>query len=131
MSLLAAAVLSYVFLAMSSWTIFPYLSDFLQDGGGLGPLSLPTLSDNVLIEALIGSAVLTIISLTVLMAERQRSFPGWLPFVLSFPVAWVLILPSALEHGSSWPAWLAFGAMLAGVFCFHWRAFTWARTIWD
>lgn len=131
MSLFAAAMISFVFLSTASWTMFPFLTEFLNDGGGLGPLSLPTLAGSVLIEALVGTAVLTIISLTILLAERQRSFPGWLPFVASFPVAWALTLPSALEHGGSLLAWLAFGAMIAGIFCLHWRVFTWARTIWD
>jgi hypothetical protein len=131
MSLLAAALISFVFLATANWTMFPFLSEFLNAGGGMGPLSLPTLSDNVLLEALVGTAFLTIISLTILLAERHRRFPGWLPFVASFPVAWGLTLPSALEHGGSLLAWLAFGAMVAGIFCLHWRVFTWARSIWD
>ena len=117
MSLLAAAVISFVFLSTSSWTLFPFLMEFLNEGGGLGPLSLPTLSDSVLIEALVGTAILTIVSLTILMAERHHKFPSWLPFVASFPVAWALTLPSALEHGGALPMWVAFGAMLAGTFC--------------
>ena len=131
MALFAAALISFVFLATASWTIFPFLSAFLNDGGGLGPLSLPTISDNVLVEALVGTAVLTIISLSILLTERHRTVPGWLPFVASFPVAWGLTLPSALEHGGSLLAWLAFGAMIAGIFCLHWRVFTWARTMWE
>ena len=131
MALLAAALISFVFLATSTWTMFPLLTEYLDDGGGMGPLLLPTLSDSVLLEALVGTAVLTIISLTILLAERHRRFPGWLPFVASFPVAWGLTLPSALEHGGSLLVWLAFGAMVAGIFCLHWLAFTWARTIWD
>jgi hypothetical protein len=131
MSLLAAAPISFVFLATANWTMFPCLADFLNVGGGMGPLSLPTLSDSVLLEALVGTAVPTIISLTIVLAERHRRFPGWLPFVASLPVAWVLTLPSALEHGGSLLVRLAFGAMVAGIFCLHWRVFTWARTIWD
>ena len=90
----------------------------------MGPLVLPTLSDSVLLEALVGTAILTIISLTILLAERHRKFPGWLPFVASFPVAWGLTLPSALEHGGSLLVWLGFGAMVAGTFCLRWRVFT-------
>jgi hypothetical protein len=131
MSLFAAGLISFVFLATASWSMFPFLMDFVIVGGGLGPLSLPVLSDSVLLEALVGTAVLTIISLTILQAERHRRFPGWLPFIASFPVAWGLTLPSALEHGGTLLVWLAFGAMVAGIFCLHWGAFTWARTIWD
>jgi len=131
MSLVASALISFVFLATAGWSMFPFLAAFLEPGGGLGPLSLPTLSGSMLLEALVGTAVLTIISLTIVLAERQRRFPGWLPFVASFPVAWGLSLPSALEHGGSLLVWLAFGAMVAGIFCLHWRVFTWARTIWD
>jgi hypothetical protein len=131
MSLLAAALISFAFLATASWSRFPFLMDFVIVGGGLGPLLLPVLSDSVLLEALVGTAFLTIITLTILLAERQRRFPDWLPFVASFPVAWGLTLPSALELGGTLLAWLVFGAMVAGVFCLHWRVFTWARVIWD
>ena len=111
--------------------MFPFLTEYLDDEGGMGPLLLPTLSNSVLLEALVGTVILTIISLTILLAERQRRFPGRLPFVASFPAAWGPTLPSALEHGSSLLVWLAFGAMVAGNFCLHWRVFTRARTIWD
>jgi len=131
MSLVAAALFSFLFLATANWSMFPFLIAFVNVGGELGPLSLPVLSDSVLLEALVGTAVLTIISLTILLAERHRRFPGWLPFVASFPVAWGLTLPSALELGGSMMVWLVFGAMVAGVFCLHWRVFSWARTIWD
>ena len=100
MSLLATALISFVFLATATWTMFPFLAEFL-----------------VLLEALVGTAVLTIISLTILLAERHCRFPGWLPFVASFPVAWGLTLPSALEQGGSLLVWLAFGAMVAGISC--------------
>lgn len=55
------------------------------------------------------------------LASLRRVVPG----------RWGLTLPSALEHGGSLLVWLAFGAMVAGIFCLHWRVFTWARTIWD
>ena len=42
MSLFAAALISFVFLATASWTMFPFLTEFLDMGGGLGPLLLPT-----------------------------------------------------------------------------------------
>ena len=112
MSLFAAALISFMFLTTASWTMFPILTEFLNNGGGLGPLALPTSPDTCLGEALIGTALPTIISLTILLAERRNfRFPGWLPFVVSFPVAWCLTLPSALELGGSLLAWLAFGAM--------------------
>jgi hypothetical protein len=131
MSLGAAALLSFVFLNVAFWRMFPLLSEFLTDEGGLGPLLLPTVSDSLLVEALVGTAVLTIISLTILLVERHLKFSGWIPFVASFPVTWALTLPSALEHGGSLKLWLAFGAMIAGIFCLHWGAFSWARSIWD
>ena len=117
--------ISFFFLSTASWTMFPVLTQFLDMEDGLGPLMLPTFG-SVLVEALIGTAVLTIISLTIVLVERHRKVPGWLPFVASFPVAWGLALPSALELGGSLLAWLAFGAMVAGIFCLHWRVFTWA-----
>ena len=77
------------------------------------------------------TAVLTIISLTIFLAERHFRFPVWLPYAASFPVAWALTLPSALELGGALSMWLVFGTVVAGVFCLHWQVFTWARTIWD
>ncbi len=131
MALFAAALVSFIALSLSSGPIVAYLSDYLGDAAGLGPLALPTLSGSVLVEALIATILLTIISLTIILAERHHSFPEWLPFVASFPVAWCLTLPSALELGGSLRAWLVFGAMAAGVFCVHWRMVTWGRTIWN
>jgi hypothetical protein len=130
-SLLVAAIISFVFLALAPFLVFLLLLEFVSDGGEIGPLSLPIYTHNNFLEALVGTLILTVISLALLMIQRARSFPGWLPFALSFPFAWALILPSALELGGSWLAWLAFGAMVAGVFCLHWQAFNWARTIWD
>ena len=77
MSLFAAALFSFVFLNTAFWTMFPFLSEFLTDEGGLGPLLLPTISDSLMVEALVGTAVLTIISLTILLAERHLKF-SWL-----------------------------------------------------
>ena len=131
MSLLAAALISFLILTFSGTSMVAYLVDLLDPGGGLGPLGLPTLSGSVVVEALIACALLTIISVTIILAERHYDFPGWLPFALAFPVAWCLTLPSALELGGSWRAWLAFGTLTACIFCIHWRAVTWARTIWD
>ena len=131
MALIAAAIVSFIALSMSSGPIAIFFSDYLGDGGGLGPLALPTLSDSVLVEALIATVLLTIISLTIILAERHFVFPEWLPYVASFPVAWCLTLPSALELGGSLQAWLVFGAMAAGAFCVHWRVVTWGRTIWN
>jgi hypothetical protein len=126
-SLSAAALISFVCLATSSWTIYPAISEFLDEGGGLGPFALPTVSGSVLVEALIGTAVLTIISLTILLAQRHHRIADWIPFVASFPAAWALTLPSALEHGGSLPMWFIFGAMVAGIFCVHWGMITWLR----
>jgi hypothetical protein len=130
-SLVVAAVISFVFLVVAPTFFVPQLLNLLTDGDDLGPLSLPIMAHNVLLEALVGSALLTLISLVIVMAERWRPFPWWLPFALSIPVTGALILPSALEHGGPLVAWLAFCTMIAGIFCIHWRAFTWARTIWD
>lgn len=51
--------------------------------------------------------------------------------MFAFPVAAVLIAPSALEIGGAWQGWLAFIVMAAGSFCLHWWAFTRTRSIWD
>jgi hypothetical protein len=74
---------------------------------------------------------LSIINVAIHMAQRFRPFPDWLPFCVSLPIAFVLIVPSALELGGSLQAWLAAGLIVAAIFCFQWRLFTWAREIWD
>jgi hypothetical protein len=130
-SLLAAGLFSFTFLATASWTVYPVLALFLSDNGGLGPLLLPTISDSVLVEALIGAAALTIISATIALAERHRRIPEWVPYVASFPVAWGLILPSALEYGGTLPVWFIFASAAAAIFCIHWRIFTWSQSICD
>ncbi len=130
LALIATGLITFVVLATSSWTIFPILAEYLDAGGGLGPLLLPTMFDSVLAEALAGTAFLLIISVMILMVEQRREFPPWVPYCASFPVAWLLTLPSALEYGGPLSMWIAFGAMVAAVFCMHWQAFTWARTIW-
>jgi hypothetical protein len=129
-SLLAAAVISFFFLVFTLSAIFPLLFEFI-DGGAIGPLSLPIYTFDRHIEALIGSMVFTVIGAALVMIERVRPFPRWVPLAVSFPVAWALILPSGLEHGGSWLSWLIFGAIAAGAFCVHWQALNWARTIWD
>jgi hypothetical protein len=130
-SLLVAAVISFVLLVLLPTIFLGPLLYLLPESDSLGPMSLPIVSHNVFLEALVGSGLLTIISLIIVMAERWRRVPRWLPFALSLPVATALILPSALEHGGPFLAWLAFCVLVAAVFCVHWRAFTWARTIWD
>ncbi len=132
LSLFVTALVSILVLSMGTLPMFSFLADLLNVGGGLGPLALPTFFlGSALLEALFATAVLTIISLTIFLAERHFKFPVWLPYAASFPVAWALTMPSALELGGSLQMWLVFGAVVAGVFCLHWRVFTWAQTIWD
>jgi hypothetical protein len=130
--LLVSAAISFVFLAVAPWVVLPILSQCANIEGDTGPLAaLPVFMHNPLLEALVGAAVLTIIGLAIHMAQRHSGFSNWLPLVLSVPVALVLILPSALEHGGPLQAWLIFAAMVGGVFCLHWLAFTWGRAISD
>jgi hypothetical protein len=130
-ALLVAAAISFVFLVVMPLLAVPALVHLLPDGDALGPLSLPIVAHNIFLEALVGSALLTIISLMIVMAQQWRSFPWWLPFALALPVAAALIMPSALEHGGPIVAWLGCCALAAAAFCIHWRAFIWASTIWD
>jgi hypothetical protein len=130
-SLFVAGAVSFVFLVLGPLFTAPFLFGLMDDGESGGPLLLPIYTHNPLLEALVGTLVLTILSLVVASAHRLRPFPRWLPLALSFPVAWALVLPSMLEHGGWWVAWLAFGSILAGAFCLHWAAFQWAREAWD
>ena len=57
-------------------------------------MSLPIFTHNVLIESLVASSFLTVISLVILMAERSWSIPDWLPYWGSLPIAWGCSLPS-------------------------------------
>lgn len=130
-SLAVAAVVSFVFLAMAPFVVAPFLFGLMAEGESSGPLLLPIFAHHPLLEAMVGTTVLTILSLVLMAVQQSRPFPRWLPFALSFPAAWALVLPSMLEHGGWWLAWLAFGAILAGAFCLHWQAFLWAREAWD
>jgi hypothetical protein len=132
---LVAGVISFVLLIMLrsfANALFLMLQP-MSDEGGMGPLALtiPVFSPSVLIDCLLGAIVLSVVSLGVLMVHERRTFPTWLPYVLAWPIAWLLILPSKLEHGGSWLAWLVLGALAAGLFCIHWRSLIWAQTIWD
>jgi hypothetical protein len=130
-SIFVAAAVSFVFLVSAPFLLAPVFLAFMTEGESSGPLVLPIFTHNPLLEALVGTAVLTIISLTLVSLERIKRVPNRLPFVLSFPVAWALVLPSMLEHGGWWVAWLLFSSLLAGAFCLHWWAFQQARDAWD
>jgi hypothetical protein len=129
-SLFAAGVISFCFLVFAFFAIVPLFLELL-DGDAIGPLILPIYMFNRYVEALIGSMIFTVIGAALVMLERARPFPRWVPLASSFPVAWILILPSRLEFGGSWLSWLIFGAIGAGTFCVHWYALNWARGIWD
>jgi hypothetical protein len=126
-----AAAVSFVFLVSAPFLLAPVFLAFMTEGESSGPLVLPIFTHNPMLEALVGTVVLTIISLTLVLLERIIRFPARLPFALSFPVAWALILPSMLEHGGWWVAWLVFASLFAGAFCLHWWAFQRAREAWD
>jgi hypothetical protein len=129
-SMLAAAVISFFFLVFAFFAVVPLFFELI-DGDAIGPLILPIYIFNHYVEALIGSMIFTVIGAALVMLERARPFPRWLPQAISFPVAWALVLPSRLEFGGSWFSWLIFGAIAAGAFCVHWHALNWARGIWD
>lgn len=133
-SVLVAGFITFVILAMSPFLLIPMFSQFRSDDDGeIGPLFLflPVFSVLHLLVSLIGSIVLSVISLALVITRRWRPFPDRLPYVLSLPIAWLLILPSKLEHGGAWTEWLILGAVTAGFFCIHWRVFAWTRSIWD
>jgi hypothetical protein len=125
-----AAVISFVLLYFAPLFLLPALTHLVPDGQAVGPLAMPIFV-NSLFEAAVGVAVLTVLSLILVMAERLRAYPIWLPLAASLPMAWVLTLPSALEHGGPLAAWLVFGVMVAGIFCVHWILLSWSRGVWD
>lgn len=142
LSLLAAGTLSFILLSLNPVLAVPILAAVETMWGDVGPLSLPLFGYNGFLPwlfqpgtvfgiALVGALFLTIISLIIHMVQQHRPLPDGLPVVLSFPVAAVLIAPTALEVGGPWQAWLVFGVLAAGLFCLHWWAFTRARSIWD
>ena len=142
LSLLAAGTLSFVVLSLNPFLAVPILAATENWAGGVGPLALPLFGysgflpwlvqpQKVFGIALAGALCLTIVSLIIQMVQQHRPLPDWLLYILSLPVAVVLIVPSALEIGGPWQAWLVFTVMAAGFFCLHWWAFTRALTIWD
>ena len=142
LSLLVAGALSCIVLSLNPFLAVPILAAVEDVAGGVGPLGLPLFGysrflpwlfqpQEVFGVALVGSLLLTIVSLVIHMVQQHRPLPDSLPYILSFPVAAVLIAPSALEIGGAWQAWLVFTVLAAGFFCLHWWAFTRARSIWD
>ncbi|MFO0888078.1 MAG: hypothetical protein U0790_02910 [Isosphaeraceae bacterium] len=129
-SLAFAAVISFVALCIAPAWLHPMLATLVPEGQNVGPLALPLFANSYL-EALGVSALLTAIGLVLVSVERFRLYPPWLPLALSFPVAWALILPSALVQGGPWLSWLAFGCIVASVFCVYWTVLNWARGVWD
>jgi hypothetical protein len=130
LSLFFAAVVTFLLLFFAPLFFLPALMRFVPEGESLGPLALPIFTGSWF-EALVGVAVLSVLGLLLLTVERNRPYPAWLPPALSLPVAWALVLPSALEHGGPWIAWLVFGVLVAAVFCVHWMILSWAREAWD
>jgi hypothetical protein len=129
-SLCVAAMVSFMTLAISPSFVLSILMK-LDSGSWSGPLLLPWFGLNVVLAALLGTAILSVITLVVWMFLRGRPRRPMKPYLLAFPVAWVLVVPSSLELGGSPLAWIAFGSMLAMAFCFHWWVFSWAIDTWE
>jgi hypothetical protein len=130
LSLLVSTMVAFPVCVISPRVTGPILAALESSAGSAGPHSLLMFMGGWL-EAATVVLVLSIMNAAIHMAQRFRPFPDWMPFCLSPPIAFVLIAPSALEFGGSLRAWLAAGLMVAMVFCFQWRLFTWAREIWD
>ncbi len=128
--LLFTAALSALLIYVSPWFCLPLLGRLVPEGQNVGPLGLPILTGEPG-EVMAGAGVLTILCLVLLSIERAREFPPWLPMALAFPVTWLLIVPSALEHGGSLLSWMVFGVLIAGLFCIHWFMLCAARGVWD
>ena len=75
--------------------------------------------------------MLTVVAVALQLFQRYRRFPDWLPLVLAWPSALVLVGPSALEHADDWASWLVLGGFAAFLFCCHWLCLLLMKEAWD
>lgn len=129
LSLVFSAMCSFAMLLLAPYYALPLILTIAGDGQEPGPLALPVLTGS-LFEATVGTALLLLIGLFLLVAETWRPFPAWLPVVVSFPVAWFLLVPSAWQYGGPWPGWMVLGASLAFLFTVHWLVFRGTIEAW-
>jgi hypothetical protein len=128
---LAAAMFSFVLLTALEFLSSQYFGDLSATLDDAWMLLLELLPFGMLLDAALGSMLLLVLAIAVQLFQRARRFPDWLPLVLAWPAAFILVAPSALEHADDWAPWLLLGGLAAFVFCCHWLAFMLARDAWD
>ena len=107
LSLLAAAVFSFVVLWKTPSLAYPILAAMAGPGSNGGPLLLPFFMGGWL-ETLLGPVVLTVASLILHVAQGHYRFPDWLPFAFSVPVAVGLLAPRCWNTvDRRWIGWLS------------------------
>jgi hypothetical protein len=127
---LAAAVFSYFPLAAVDFFSDRFLLVLFSAFEDASLLVLEFFPYGPIVDAAIGSIVLTVIAVALQLFQRYRRFPGWLPLVIAWPAGWMLVAPSALKDGD-WASWLVLGTLAAGIFCCHWLCILLGREAWD
>ncbi|APW61137.1 hypothetical protein [Paludisphaera borealis] len=127
---LAAAIFSFVLLAVVDVFSSQFLMVLFTAFEDACLLILEFLPYGPIVDAALGAIVLTLIAVALQLFQRYWRFPSWLPLALAWPTAWMLVAPSALEHGD-WASWLILGTLGAGVFCSHWLCILLAQEAWD
>lgn len=128
---LAAAMFS--FFALAALEFFPslYVLGFSATMESAWLLLVDLLPYGPLVNATLGTIVLTVVAVALQLFQRYWRFPSWLPLVLAWPSGLLLVGPSALEHADDWAPWLVLGAIVAFVFCCHWLCLLLAKEAWD
>lgn len=128
---LAAAVSSFFAMAAIEFFSSLYFIRFSATLENTWQLLAELMPYGPLLDAMLGSIVLTVFAIGLQLFQRHRRFPSWLPLVLAWPAAWMLFAPSALEHSDDWAPWLVLGTLAAFVFCCHWLVLQLAKEAWD
>lgn len=127
----AAAISSFFVLAALEFFSSLYMLGFSTTMERAWLLWMDLLPYGPLLNATLGTIVLTVVAVGLQLFQRHRRFPDWLPLVLAWPSALALVGPSALEHADDWAPWLVLGALAAFVFCCHWLSWSIAKEAWD
>lgn len=128
---IAAAIFSFFNLMVLDFLSAQYFGNVSPTMESTWVLLMDLLPYGGLVNAVVGSIVMTVLAVSLQIFQRGRRFPDWLPLVLAWPAAWVLVAPSALQHSDDWAPWFIIGALAAFVFCCHWLCLMLAREAWD
>lgn len=126
-----AAIFSFFVLAALEYFSSLYMLGFSATMENAWMLWMELLPQGPIVNATLGTVVLTVVAVGLQLLRQYRRFPDWLPLALAWPTALALVGPSAVEHADDWASWLVLGALAALAFCSHWLGLLLAEEAWD